>query len=127
MRTTALFSFAADASEKGFPSRVVSWKSGAAVPIAGASATAAADTRPRTASRVRVARKARMKVLLEAPNAPVEEGYSREPRRGLDGERRPLDDRVELPDVLVRAAEELDLDQIGRASCRERVKSAVAD
>ena len=36
IRTTALFSFVASASENGLPSRVVSWKSGAAAPMAGA-------------------------------------------------------------------------------------------
>ena len=40
MTTTALFAFVASASEKGFPSTAVSWKAGAAAPIAGLSARA---------------------------------------------------------------------------------------
>src|SRR5512132_1438394 len=40
MRTTALFDFSAPASENAFPSVVVSWKPGAADPIAGLSARA---------------------------------------------------------------------------------------
>src|SRR4030095_6464884 len=69
-RTTALYCFSASASEKLFPSMAVSWKFGAAAPIAGPSARAVPAAAAARATRQNARRKAFMANLsLTIPQA----------------------------------------------------------
>src|SRR6476619_3837296 len=137
MTTTALCDFASDASENDFPSTVVSWKSGAAAPIAGDSAVraeAAAHRRART-SRTRNGR-------MRNPPAGAERGGGRLlfqwnevtgagprdlSRTCLNRERGSRHHGIELPDVLVRTAEELDRDRVVRLDRDGRARARHGD
>ena len=93
IRTTALLAFSASASEKDFPSIVVSWKFGAAAPIAGPSARAAPARATEAAKQRAILQGFHHTLLLEwLESEPRDRLFPRrgrsQPRRGRSQRRR---------------------------------------